>query len=98
MATVHVTFRNAISLGGYGVSSKTPRKAQTITSSAASQQTTITAMVNEIATISVTGGNIFIAVGQNPTAASGAGDLVIDGTRLELGALASGDKIALINA
>lgn len=98
MATVHVTFRTAHNLGSAAIYSKSPRAAQTITSSAVSQQTTITAEAGEIATIAVTGGAIFIAIGANPTAASGAGDLIPDGAQLQLGILSAGNKIAIINA
>lgn len=98
MATVHITFRNIVDLGASAVASRSPRAAQTITSSGTSQASTITALSGEIAAITAVGGPVFVAIGGTPVAASGAGDLIPDGGHLELGGLITGDKIAVINA
>lgn len=96
MAKVQVTFRNGFNVGGSTVHCK-PRVAETITSSGTSQATTITASVNEIAHITASGGAVFINYGAAPTAASGSGDLIPDGGSLQIGGLASGDKVAVID-
>lgn len=98
MATAHVTFNRTYDVGGQALAAYAPSAAQTITTSGTSQQTTITAGYLDVATITVTGGAVFIAVGTNPTAASGAGYLIPDGGRLELAGLPASAKVAVINA
>lgn len=98
MATVKITFRAPTNIGGTSVYSRAPRASETITSSASSQATTITAEAGEIATITASGGAVHVIAGPSPTAATTTGDLVPDGGRLELGFLLAGDKIAVIDA
>jgi len=97
MATVHVTFRNAVQMGGSSILSREPRAAESLTSSGTSDATTITAQQGEVASITASGGAVYVAVGASPTAVSGAGDLVPDGGRLDIGAMLNGDKIAVID-
>ena len=99
MAKVHVTFGSAFGLGASSVSGKVPRAAESFTSSASSQATTITALAGEIATIAVSGGPITFLVGAAPTAvATGTGYMIPDGGVMEVGGLALGDKVAIIDA
>lgn len=98
MATAQIAFTDAVHVGGSSVLSKDPRAVETITTSASSQATTATALAGELASITVSGGAIFVKVAAAPTAASGSGYLIPDGGRLDLGSLAAGDKVAVINA
>jgi len=96
MATVRVTFRSAVSVGGSSVASK-PRVSEEMTSSGTSAASTITALAGEVARIVVSGGPVSVVVGTSPTATAAGGDLVLDGMMIEIGALADGDKIAVID-
>lgn len=98
MATVKITFRAPTNVGGTSVYSRAPRASQTITSSASSQASTITALTGEIATITASGGAVHVIVGSSPTAATTTGDLVPDGATLELGFMLDADKVAIIDA
>lgn len=98
MATVKITFRAPTNIGGTSVYSRQPRASQTITSSASSQASTITALAGEIATITASGGAVHVIAGSAPTAATTTGDLVPDGGSIELGFMLTGDKIAIIDA
>lgn len=98
MATVKITFRAPTNIGGTSVYSRAPRASQTITSSASSQATTITAEAGEIATITASGGAVHFIAGSAPTAATTTGDLVADGGRVDIGFMLAGDKIAIIDA
>lgn len=95
MATVHVTFRAPTNIGGTSIYSRLPRAAETITSSATSAQTSITALNGEIATIVASGGAVHVLAGSNPTAAADTGDVLSDGMRLEIGFMRDLDKIAV---
>lgn len=69
-----------------------------ITSSGSSQQANITASNNQQAwVITAAGGNVRVAFGANPTAAAGAGWLIVDGQTRDFGAR-HGQKVAVINA
>lgn len=98
MATVHVTFRNAVQVGGSSILSREPRAVETLTSSGSSAATTITARQGEVASITASSNDVFIAVGAAPTAVASAGDLVPAGSRLDIGFMQDGDKIAVIDA
>lgn len=71
---------------------------ETITTSGSSQATTIEAKGGDFATLTVTGGAVFVAIGDTPTAASGSGDLLPDGGSRDFGPLKDGEKIAVIDA
>jgi hypothetical protein len=97
MATVHVRFGSVMGEGA-PVYAPIPKTAATITSSASSQATTIAAEDSDYLTVTTSGGAVFIAIGQNPTAASGRGDLLPDGSSKDFGPLKTGDKVAVIDA
>lgn len=97
MATVQITFRDPVQVGGTSILSREPRVVQTITSSGTSQASTITGKTGEIADITASGNSVWIRVGANPTAATGTGDLVPDGGRVQIGFLQDGDKVAVID-
>lgn len=96
MATVHVAFSGATAAGA-PVYPAAPKQAETLTSSASSQQTSISADGSAYAHVSASGGAVFVSIGQNPTAASGAGWLVADGETKSFGVLKEGDKVAVID-
>jgi len=97
MATAHIAFGGAMSAGA-PVYPKMPRVAETITTSASSQETTISANQGEYAHVTASGGSIFIAIGSSPTAASGSGWLISDGETRNCGVLKAGDTVAVIDA
>ena len=96
MATAYIRFGGAMG-GAAPVLSPIPRDTAKITTSGTSQATTITS-AGEYARISAVGGVIRYAVGQTPTALAGSGDWVLDGGTVDIGPLAIGDKIAVIDA
>jgi hypothetical protein len=98
MAIVHITFRKTYDVGGQALAISSPRVAQTINSTATSQASTITSQYLDVATITAIGGAVFVMAGISPTAASGTGDLVPDGTTLCLAGLEPGEQIAVIDA
>lgn len=95
MATVHIRFGGLMG-GGAPVYAPTPSSAQTITSSATSQQSTAVAQAGDYVTVDASGGAVLVAIGQNPTAASSVGDMV-QATK-DFGPLKAGDKVAIIDA
>ena len=97
MATAHIAFGGAMSAGAPVYPTK-PRAAETITTSGSSQSTTITADQGEYCHVTAPGGAIFIAIDTSPTAASGSGWLVTDGMTMNLGAMKTGQKVAVIDA
>lgn len=98
MATVKVSFGAVFNIGGTSVFGKDPRVAETITSSASSQQTTATATAGEFVTITAAGGAVHVRVGQNPTASTSTGYLVTDGGEKTIGPCAAGDEVAILDA
>lgn len=95
MATVHVTFFGATVNGSASFYAPSPRVAQTITSSGTSQASTITALTGEVGAVTASGGDVWVNVGESPTAASGSGYLVPAGSRLELYPMVQGHAIAV---
>lgn len=98
MATVHITFRAPTQVGGTSILSRSPRVAETLTSSGTSGATTISAHQGEIADIVASGGAVYVAIGANPTAVVGEGDLVPNGGRIQIGFMNTTDKVATIDA
>lgn len=96
MATAHIAFGGAMSAGAPVFPTK-PRAAESITTSGTTQSTTIEANQGEYAHITASGGSIFIAIGETPTAASGSGWLVSDGETRTCGVLKQGEKVAVID-
>lgn len=103
MATVHISLTQVQERATTGatipVPDSIPAAAQTMTSSGTSAQSTITASSSEgVWVVTAKGGDIWVAFGANPTAAQGAGYLVLAGTTRDFGINAVGDKIAIKDA
>lgn len=96
MATVSIEF-GAVLGAGAPVYAPVPRATQTITSSGTSQQSN-EAQGGDFVTVVTTGGAIWVAIGQNPTAAAGTQRLLPDGAGRDFGPLKEGDKVAIIDA
>ena len=94
MATVNVAYFIPDQYKAYAVIGPN-RRIETFTSSGVSQAGTLIARKNEICLIGVTGGSIYVATGENPTAT--ANDLlVINDTSISL-YLPEGHKVAIID-
>ncbi len=97
MATVQINFDDPANIGGTSVFNAYPRASEDLTSSGTSQQTTITAIAGEVASITASGGAVWVKAGQSPTAAAGDNHLVADGETKTIGLLRDGDEIAIID-
>lgn len=102
MATVHITLSQAetraLTRGTLQILDAAETSADTITSSAMSQQSSITATnATYVWSITADGGAVYLKFGSNPTAASDDGWYLMDGERLYLGADVS-QKVAVIDA
>lgn len=95
MANVHITFRDAVQVGGSSIPSREPRVAETNVSSGSSVATAITAKAGEIIQIA-TDGTIYVRVGSAPTAATDTGDMLPAGV-YQFGLANDGDKVAFID-
>jgi len=100
MPTAHIRIGGAMNGGAVVIEPIASGGTETITTSTTSIQTTITAphQGKTFARIVANGGNICFAVGSNPVAVIGSGDIIMSGASLDLGPLTPGDKIAVINA
>lgn len=99
MAKVHIKMGAAVQVGGSSVFPAVPRAVQTMTSSGTSAASTITAQQGETASITVTGGDVFIATGSaTPVAASGSGHLIPSGGSLDIALMQPGWAIAVIDS
>lgn len=98
MSSLHVAFFAPINIGGTSIYAREPRAAETLAVSGTSAATTITAMQGEVASVTAQGGAIFVRIGSAPTAASGTGYLIPDGSTREIGFLNTSDKVAGIDA
>lgn len=99
MATAYIRFGGAMG-GGAPVLSPIPQATQTINTSATSQATTISSN-GTYARITVAGPSndvVRYAVGANPVALAGSGDVVLAGQSVDIGPLSIGDRIAVIDA
>ena len=97
MATFHVAFARAGD-SGIDVMPAKPRATQTITTSGTSQASTIEATQGDQCEVTASGGDVFIAFGAAPTAASNSGYLIPNGATKYYGNLKPGDKVAVIDA
>lgn len=71
---------------------------EVITSSATSQQSTVTGIVRGMWRVSANGGDVLLQFGDDPTvSASNFDDVVLDGTTVDFGAR-SGQLVAVIDA
>lgn len=84
--------------GGAPVYAPIPNSMQTITTTASSQATTITAKSGDYARIVANGGPICFAVGQSPVATAASGDIIMNESSIDVGPLSANDKIAVIDA
>jgi len=97
MANAHIRFGGCMG-GGAPVLSPMPRASATINTTSTSAATSITANSGDFVRVVASGGPVRIAIGPNPTAIAGAGDVVLDGMAVDLGPLSAGDKVAAIDA
>ena len=94
MATVHVTVNDAYIRNP--VIGSQPADVATATSSGSSAEVSgVVGVKDKIWQVTVTGGNIWVAFGSNPTAVSGAGHLVLDGQTREFICATDGEEIAI---
>ena len=103
MATVHVTMNNvqgrAITGSTMPVVDSQPTDAATATSSASSAEVAgIVGAIGQFWQVTVSGGDVWVAFGTNPTAASGSGHLVLDGETRDFAVTAVGEEIAIKDA
>jgi len=96
MASAHITLGSVMG-GGAPVYAPYPNASQTVTTSASSAASTISAILVDYARIVAQGGNMRIAVGSAPVATITAGYVILDGAHLDIGPLKTGDKIAAID-
>ena len=97
MATVNVAFCKVSDFDGTAVASSENIIGESITTSGSSQQSVGAGTVSHrVVRVSVTGGNIWVNIGPNPTAAVGNEILLID-SNTEYYAINVGDKVAVIN-
>jgi len=103
MATVHTTIEavnGTSALGGVmPVAQSIETLAETLTSSATSAAGTIEAPgKNLFWSVTVSGGDIWVKFGTDPTAASGSGYLMTDGQTRDFAVTLVGEKIAIKDA
>lgn len=96
MATVQITFGAAMD-GIAPVAAAIPEAAEDLTSSASSQQSTITSKRGQVCQITASGGAIWAKFGTNPTASAGNDHLIPDGSTREFGFLQDGYKVAILD-
>lgn len=95
MATVTVTYFTPAEYEGFGVIGEITNT-EAITSSGSSQQSTNAAASGELVRVAVSGGNVHVLVGANPTADTD--DLLLTDGSTEYFACNNGDEVAIINA
>lgn len=104
MATVHIALCN-VTANARIVTSTMPVPesvtvgSDTITSSGTSQQSSVVASrVGQFWTVAVTGGNVYVCFGADPTAATDAGHLLLDGQTRAFSVTAASEKVAIKDA
>lgn len=97
MADIRIRFGSLMGAGA-PVYAAHPKQVAKITSSAASQATTVSAESGDYVTIKAIGGAVAFDIGPNPTAIATSGDVIGDGERMDFGPLQNGDKVAIIDA
>lgn len=98
MATVAYAFTSVMQVGAAAVYGK-PSASGTITSSGTSAQSTgVSSAGGEVAVVTPKDGDVWVIVGNNPTAVAGTDYLVKSGTTVHIGVAASGHKVAVIDA
>lgn len=96
MATVYVRFGPV--MGGGAPAYQKGGTFETFTSSGTTQPSTMTARNGDFARVSSVGGVVRVAFAAAPTAIADEGEWVLDGQTIDVGPLAEGDKIAVIDA
>ena len=96
MATAYVRLGGVMG-GAAPVYQKNPTT-QDITPSGTSQATTISASSGQYARIVASGADLRVAIGPAPVAVANAGDIVLDGTAIDIGPLSQADKVAIITS
>lgn len=97
MATVNVAFAKISNFNGTAVNNPEFILGESVTSSGTSQQSVGAALdYHEVVRVAVAGGNVWIRIGNNPTAAVGDDILLIDGDT-EYFSVNTGDKVAIID-
>lgn len=94
MAVIHVVFARAVE-GRVPAISGVGGQRQRIDTTAVSQQSTISTLNEQVAEVTATGGNVWVAFGANPTAAVGSDFLVLDGQTRYFCHLPAGTKLAV---
>ena len=97
MADIRIRFGTVMGSGApvYG---SHPKAVAKITSSAASQATTVAAEAGDYVTIKAIGGPVAFDIGPAPVAIATSGDVVMAGEVMDIGPLQTGDKVAIIDA
>jgi len=106
MATVQIVLAGATGRSATGatmpVVNSVPVDADTLTSGASSAQADFSAPATGWETlfwsVTVTGGNVYVRFGANPTAVTEEGWLVLDGQTREFAVSAASEKIAIKDA
>lgn len=102
MGLVHVTLGQASGRAKTGSTLPVPDSieigADTLSGSAASQQSDLLAKMGEVWTVTAVSDNIFVKFGSDPVAASGAGHLLLSGCPCSFIAMSDDEKVAFINA
>lgn len=103
MATFSATLtrvRNGASSGGTMPVARSiaDATATAITTSSTSQQADITGGDGQYWVLTVTGGDVWVLFGTNPTAVASSGYLMTSGSTREFGVTATSEKVAVINA
>jgi hypothetical protein len=103
MATVHVTLSRVKGRASTGstmpVQDSVEISADTMTSSGTSAQSSITAPdLDCFWSVTVTGGNVYVKFGANPTAVADAGYLLLDGDTRDFSPCAVSEKLAIKDA
>ena len=97
MADIRIRFGATMGAGS-PVYASHPKATAKITSSAASQATTVSAESGDYVTIKAIGGPVAFDIGPAPVAIATSGDVVMAGEAMDFGPLQTGDKVAIIDA
>ena len=102
MATVHVTLTSVSALAARGltmpVANSVEVGADTVTSSATSAQSALTGQPGLFWTVLPLDGNVWVKFGDNPTAASDSGYLLVAGQPRDFGVTAPSELVAIKDA
>lgn len=97
MAICNVSFTRVSNFNGTAIIRPEAVQSQAITTSSSSQQSAAANSTQKVVRVTVAGGNVWVAIGVNPTAVAGTQFLMTDGST-EYFAVNDGDKVAVIDA